>query len=106
MRIRTAASDVLFTLSALAAVVGVHKYIFGDFPKLWLVHQWPWHAVDPWAACGLSLVLAWVAARLARSKEIDVAPPLPAPATLLFVGERIPTEGRGDNASRSAGLGR
>ena len=53
MRVRTVASDVLFTVSALAAVVGVHKYIFGDFPQLWFVRQWPWHAVNPWVACGL-----------------------------------------------------
>ena len=96
MRVRTVASDVLFTVSALAAVVGVHKYIFGDFPKLWFVRQWPWHAVNPWVACGLSLVLAWVAARLARSQHNGDAPPTPTPviraAPLPLVGERIPTQ--------------
>jgi hypothetical protein len=98
MRIRTVASDVIFTVSALAAAVGVHKYIFGDFPKLWFVRQWPWHVVNPWVACGLSLVLAWVAARLARSQRSGGAPPIPTlamgAAPVPLVGERIPTQYR------------
>jgi len=79
MRFRRIVSDVLFTVSALVAAVSVHKYVFGDFPKLWLVRDWPWHMVNPWVAGSIALVLAFVAARLARSPDTGLA--LGAPAS-------------------------
>jgi hypothetical protein len=67
MRLRAIGSDLLFTSSAIAGIAGVHKYIFGDFPKLWLVRDLPWHLVNPWAACASCLMLAYLGARLARN---------------------------------------
>ena len=67
MRLRIIASDVLFAISGLTAIAGIHKYVFGNFPKLWIVRDWPWDSVNPWVACGSALFLAFVAARVARS---------------------------------------
>lgn len=62
MRLRTVISDVMFTVAGLSAAIGVHKYVFGDFPKLSFVRHWPWTYVNPWIAWGIALALAFVAA--------------------------------------------
>jgi hypothetical protein len=81
LRHRTIVSDVLFTLSAAAGLIGVHKYVFGDFPKLWFVRHLPWHAVNPWIASALCLVLAWIAAQVARGTGQDLTTPVATSAT-------------------------
>jgi divalent metal cation (Fe/Co/Zn/Cd) transporter len=67
--IRRAIADVLFVIAALIGVIGVHKYVFGDFPKLWLVRGLPWHLVNPYAAFVLCLAIASVAARITRTTQ-------------------------------------
>lgn len=69
--LRRVLSTVLFAIAALIGVIGVHKYIFGDFPKLWLVRGLPWHLVNPYAAFPVCLVLASLAARVARGSKVS-----------------------------------
>lgn len=86
MRLRIIASDVLFAISGLTAIAGIHKYVFGNFPKLWIVRDLPWDSVNPWVACGSALFLAFVAARVARSpvrQQVLDTPTTPAEAGML-----------------------
>jgi hypothetical protein len=75
LRLRDVVSDVLFAVSALAGVAGVHKYIFGDFPKLWVVRDLPWNLVNPGVAVVVCVALAWTAARIARREALPPGDP-------------------------------
>jgi hypothetical protein len=106
MRLRTVTSDVLFTVSALMGVVGIHKYVFGNFPKLWLVRDWPWEYVNPWVACSAALLLAVAAARLARSparQQTLGTPAIPSVAGVLpRVADPLPGRPDGQREASSA----